>query len=220
LTARLLKNNSLSGVSAAVFLNPGPVRADAWFDPCALTRNHTQIMPAIDEISEALVSENIARAVRDVFLTMLNHDLTFDGAELPAAGEKTLEYPKTRKFSIPQVVGIVGFIGDVNGLVYLHFDERFAALCTGRILGLSEAELAKVDEDTVNDAIGELTNMVVGGFKVGLCEAGYPCRLTIPSVLRGRDVRIEATSAARRHAYRFNWANHQLTTDVLVKAGD
>jgi chemotaxis protein CheX len=188
-----------------------PLRADV---------QGTPIMPAIDEISEALVRDNIARAVRDVFKTMLNHDLTFDGADQPAAGAEPPALPRTRTFSVPQVVGNVGFIGDANGLVYLHLDETFAVLCTGRILGLNEEETRTIDEDAVNDAIGELTNMVVGGFKNGLCEAGYPCKLTIPSVLRGRDVHIESTSAAKRHAYRFNCDSHQLMADILVKVGD
>jgi hypothetical protein len=33
-------------------------------------------------------------------------------------------------------------------------------------------------------------------------------------------VHIESTSAARRHAYRFNCSSHQLMTDILVKVGD
>jgi chemotaxis protein CheX len=186
-----------------------------------MPRKRNPIMPAIEEISEALVRENISRAVRDVFKTMLDHDLSFDGIEVPAAlGTGGPVYPNPRSFSVPQVVGNVGFIGDANGLVYLHLEETFANLCTGRILGLSDVELLAVDVATVNDAIGELTNMVCGGFKNGLCEAGYPCKLTIPSVLRGRDVRIESTSSARRHAYSFNWMNHRLMTDVLVKIGD
>jgi len=187
---------------------------------CGVPRERNPIMPAIDEISEALVRENIARAVQDVFKTMLDHDLSFNGPELPEAGAGAPVFPKMRRFSLPQVVGSVGFIGEANGLVYLHLDETFANLCTGRILGLSDVELLAVDEASVNDAIGELTNMVVGGFKNGLCEEGYPCKLTIPSVLRGRDVHIESTSAVRRHAYNFNWLDHRLTADVLVKVGD
>jgi chemotaxis protein CheX len=177
-------------------------------------------MPAIEEISEPLVRENIARAVRDVFKTMLDHDLRFDGPDEPASAGGASSLPRTRRFSIPQVVGNVGFTGDANGLVYLHLDEVFAKMCTGRILGLTEAETLALEDEAVSDAVGELTNMVVGGFKSGLCEAGYPCKLTIPSVFRGRDVHIEATSSARRHAYCFNWAGHRLMTDVLIKIGD
>jgi chemotaxis protein CheX len=177
-------------------------------------------MPAIEEITEGLVRENIARALIDVFKTMLNKDIQPNGADDPAGGDAFSSSSHSRKFAIAQVVGSVGFIGDVNGLVYMHLDQPFANLCTGHILGLSDAETKAVDDESVNDAIGELTNMVVGGFKNRLCEAGYPCKLTIPSILRGHDFRVEPTSSARRHAYRFHCAGHQLLTDIVVKLSD
>jgi chemotaxis protein CheX len=50
------------------------------------------------------------------------------------------------------VVGSVGFIGEVNGLVYLHFDLAFARLCASQMLGLSEKELDAAGPEVVNDA--------------------------------------------------------------------
>jgi chemotaxis protein CheX len=176
-------------------------------------------MPATEEIAEELIRDNLARALSDVFKTMFNRDIlltTVDPAEAAAAAER----PHIRKFSIPQVVGTVGFVGDANGAVYLHLDQPFANLCTGHILGLEESELHTVDDDSVNDAIGELTNMVVGGFKNGFSESGYLCKLTIPSILRGHDFHIESPGAARRHAYRFTCANHHLMADIIIKFGE
>jgi CheY-specific phosphatase CheX len=34
----------------------------------------------------------------------------------------------------------------------------------------------------VNDALGELANMIVGGLKTNLVECGHPCVLTIRSI--------------------------------------
>ena len=120
----------------------------------------------------------------------------------------------------PQVVGTVGFVGDINGLIYLHLDLAFARICTSHLLGMTEKELEAAGDDVINDAIGELTNMTVGGFKNGLCDAGYPCKLTIPSILRGTNFSIEPVSSAVRHVYLFDCAEHRVVADILMKAED
>jgi chemotaxis protein CheX len=114
----------------------------------------------------------------------------------------------------------VGFIGEVNGLIYLYLEESFARLCTCHLLGMTEAELEEAGDEVINDAIGELTNMTVGGFKNGLCDAGYPCKLTIPSILRGSNFSIEPISSATRYTYTFDSGGHKVVTDILLKTGD
>jgi chemotaxis protein CheX len=60
--------------------------------------------------------------------------------------------------------------------------------------------------------------MVVGSFKNGLCDAGYPCKLTIPTVLRGTECALAPTHLARRFAYTFESSSDRLAVDVVVKA--
>jgi chemotaxis protein CheX len=117
----------------------------------------------------------------------------------------------------PQVVGTVGFVGDVNGLIYLHLDLAFARICTCHLLGMTEAELDEAGDDVINDAIGELTNMTVGSFKNGLCDCGYPCKLTIPSIVRGSNFIIEPISSASRHIYFFDCKEHRVVADILIQ---
>lgn len=178
-------------------------------------------MPAIQEISECVVRDHISRAVTDVFQTMLG-----DAVTLSKDIDQGVSYGTTRAdrdlvaAGNPQVVGTVGFIGDLNGLIYLHFDLPFARYCTGRILGMTEAELDEAGDEVINDAIGEITNMTVGGFKNGLSDHGYPCKLTIPSILRGSNFSIEPIRTAQRHIYRFDGAGHRLVVDILMKVGE
>ena len=82
---------------------------------------------------------------------------------------------------------------------------------------MSEQEVAGLGDDAVNDAIGELTNMIVGSFKNGLCDAGYSCKLTIPSILRGRNFCIEPIGSAERNVYSFDCGGHRLVADILMK---
>jgi chemotaxis protein CheX len=171
-------------------------------------------MPSTVEITESLIRDYINRAVTDVFKTMLGRVPTFSAPADFAKGQPPRSVGTDHR---PQVVGTVGFIGDINGLIYLHLDLGFARICTCHLLGMSEAELEDAGDEVINDAIGELTNMTVGGFKNGLCDAGYPCKLTIPSILRGTNFSIEPISSAVRHIYHFDCAEHRVIADILMK---
>ena len=179
-------------------------------------------MPAAAEITEPLIREYITRAVSDVFKTMLGRIPNFLGAtaQPPDDGMSSAPVAGPASGVQPYVVGTVGFIGDVNGLIYLYLEEPFARLCTCQLLGMTEAELAEAGDEVINDAIGELTNMTVGGFKNGLCDAGFPCKLTIPSILRGSNFSVEPISSAIRHTYNFESAGHKVAADILLKIGD
>ena len=170
-------------------------------------------MPAAVEISEALIREYINRAVTDVFKTMVGREPTFVSQGETIRGRHMREMDPNR----PQVVGTVGFVGECNGLIYLHLDLAFARSCTCQLLGMTEAELDIAGDEVINDAIGELTNMTVGSFKNGLCDAGHPCKLTIPSILRGTNFSIEPISSAVRHVYYFDCAEHRVVADILMK---
>ena len=177
-------------------------------------------MPATEEITEALVRENINRAITDVFKTMLGQT-----AVLEVINEQATEQPwppllRAGEEARPHVVGTVGFIGDANGLIYLYLDLEFARIITCGLLGMTPAELEEAGDEVINDAVGELTNMTVGSFKNGLCDAGYPCKLTIPSILRGSNFCIEPISSATRQIYHFKCCGHRVVADILMKIGD
>lgn len=177
-------------------------------------------MPATQEISENIIRENITRAIADVFNTMLGQNSNFTAGTALNEDPNGEPVPVSVAAGVPQVVGTVGFIGDVNGLIYLYLPADFAELCTRHLLGMSQEELTEAGDEVINDAIGELTNMSVGSFKNALCDAGYPCKLTIPSILRGSNFCIEPISSAHRYIYSFECGGHRIVTDILLKSGD
>src|SRR4051812_34728924 len=99
----------------------------------------------------------VASAVTSVFATMLNFPVVKEapGAEI-ANGEA-------------HVAGSVGFIGPVIGVVYVYSTASFATKVTRGLLGLKDTEPGT---DMVNDAVGEITNMVVGNIKSKLADRG------------------------------------------------
>jgi len=96
----------------------------------------------------------------------------------------------------------------------------FANHLSGHLLGMSLQELDEAGDEVVNDAVGEITNMTVGTFKNQLCDQGFSCKLTIPSILRGSNFSIEPITSASRRVYRFQIADHVLVADLLMKQGD
>ncbi|MGH7995926.1 MAG: chemotaxis protein CheX [Opitutaceae bacterium] len=167
-------------------------------------------MPATEEISESLIRDNIIRAVGDVFGTMLSRPVELQGSA--AIGETAGLPPAQPAEAAPLIVGTVGFLGEIDGLIYIYLDVDFAKTLTEAMLGADTC-----GEEAVNDAIGELTNMIVGVFKNGLCDAGFPCKLTIPSILRGRNFRVEPIGSARRYIYRFQSQGRRVVADILMK---
>ena len=177
-------------------------------------------MPAAQEISESLIRENITRAIADVFKTMLGKNSTLSTSSTQGAEASWPPIPVDGVSCVPQVVGTVGFIGDANGLIYLYLPIDFAKICTCQLLGMTEAEVDEAGDEVINDAIGELTNMSVGSFKNGLCDAGYPCMLTIPSILRGSNFCIEPISSAQRYIYNFSCGGYKIVADILMKTAN
>lgn len=170
-------------------------------------------MAALQEINDTVFRETITRAVEEVFKTMLAQNTV----TLEPFGDRNV---KSLEITGPQVVGTVGFIGDINGLIYLYLGIDFARHAAAQLLGMTLAELDEAGEEVINDAIGELTNMTVGTFKNQLCDRGYPCRLTIPSILRGSNFSIEPISSTTRRVFSFNIGGRRLVADLLMKPID
>ncbi|HEX2855052.1 MAG TPA: chemotaxis protein CheX [Opitutaceae bacterium] len=177
-------------------------------------------MPATQEITETVIRENMNRAVSHVFKTMLSRMPAVSTALEQNADALTPASNGTRHVFQLHVIGTVGFIGEANGLIYLYIPLPLARLCARNLLGMTERELDEAGEETVNDAIGELTNIMIGSFKSGLCDAGYACMLTMPSLLRGDNFCSESGGSIPRHVYAFECAGHRLVAEILLKIGD
>jgi len=176
-------------------------------------------MPALQEISDSLIRDQIARAVPEVFKTMLGYSVALiEPREGHAAPWPPL--PPVPSGALPHIVGTVGFLGDANGLIYIYFEESFAAECTASLLGMTAGELTAAGPETIYDAVGELTNMIVGVFKNGLCDSGFACKLTIPSILRGTHFCVTSTGSSRRFIYSFDVSGHRVVADILMKTDE
>jgi chemotaxis protein CheX len=163
---------------------------------------------ATTAIATESIDHAIAHAMTNVFDVMLHRSVRFVEKTTtplsPADGENTL------------VIGNVGFVGHITGTVYLCFPESFSKHAASQILGMSAAELEMEGPDVIKDVIGELTNMTVGGFKNILADLGFPCRLTLPVIMRGHHLSVSAIKSAHREIYHFDSDNHRISADIQM----
>lgn len=172
-----------------------------------------QTFPISDPELEALASN----AINSVFNTMLDKTAVIkDVIKLSDESYgKGLSLPIDS--GVPIIAGTVGFLGNLTGIIYIFLELPLALEATRKLLDLGPDDIDADDHELVNDAIGELTNMIVGTFKNDLSNKGYECRMTIPSILRGSNFSIEPAEVALRRIFKFDCAGHAFVIDVLMK---
>lgn len=166
-------------------------------------------MPSLSPaVPVSVIDDTVIRTMEHVFRTMIRHEITFVEKTEPHAALAGAD---------AEVLGSVGFLGGANGLIYLRFPESYALLATSRILDMTLAETEMSGPEVVKDAMGEITNMAVGGFKNTLCDLGYPCKLTLPTIVRGRKLVVAAVKEATRHVFHFRCEGQSIIADLQVK---
>lgn len=134
---------------------------------------------ASKELSGELLAKFIVDATQEVFSTMVMMD---------AQDDYPLREPVQRfKCSI---TGMVGFAGIYSGVISVHCPVDLALKITSSMLGV---ECDEENED-LNDAIGEIANMLGGGVKQVLSKGGQDVKLSIPTVISGEDYTVNSLS--------------------------
>lgn len=154
-------------------------------------------------ITEETLVKQFYSDVQEVFTTMVGVE---DLLHLPL-----LVDPKTH-FS-DCITAMVGFAGLFNGLVSLHVPQTLALSFTSSMIGM---EVTELNED-VNDALGEIANMVAGSFKHHLSSDGHEVRLSTPSVISGKEYVISSGSQANTLTLLFDSNNEWFMISVVVE---
>lgn len=150
------------------------------------------------------IRQFVTNALCSVFDTMLSLKLA------PAPdGSSQIQSPE-------RITGSVGFVGEkVTGAVYVHLPGALARLAAASMIGIGPEEVE--GDEVVNDAVGEMCNMVAGGLKSNLCDAGAPCAVSTPAIIRGSSFQIEALPEVRREVLSFDCQQQRLILEVHIK---
>ena len=142
-------------------------------------------------------------ATQEVFDTMLSMELSEQDVQAMAEGNR--------------IVGSVSLAGSASGTVNIHVSDAFACQITANMLGM---DLDEIDSDEeVHDVIGELSNMIGGDLKSRLCDAGFTCELSIPSITSGKDFNIESKGWAVKERVCFQFEEHLALIEAYIKNG-
>jgi len=142
----------------------------------------------------------LVQATEDVFKTMVFRALE------PVLPDGDGKRPRSN------VVGIVGFGGSISGLVAFYSTLDAAQEIAGSMLGLDPADV----NGEMPDAIGEVTNMIAGGFRMRMVERGETLAISIPSVTVGSDFYTRFASDVRRVMCPFKMGDRDVSVELIL----
>lgn len=100
---------------------------------------------------------------------------------LPEPGEAfEIDKEELTKLDLSAIIGITG---QMNGWIAVRFPKDVALKVVSAMVGMDKAD---VDEE-VQDAAGEIVNIVAGSAKSAFAMAGTDFKIAIPSVVVGDD---------------------------------
>ncbi len=122
-------------------------------------------MSSVHEIVPRLIDATV-----EIFTGMVMMDVS-------TTGEVIREMGPLRN----SITGMVGMAGIRKGLIAVHFPYEVAFAVTSSFLGV---EVDEMNED-VQDAVGEIANMLGGNVKTLLSDRGRDIELSLPSTISG-----------------------------------
>lgn len=114
-------------------------------------------------------------AIREVFERML-------GSQLDLPADETREQPG--------ITAMVGLAGQVCGVMSIRCDTKTACRMASQMLGAERGPKSA----ELQDAFGEICNMVAGNFKNKITGMNEKCMLSNPTVVTGSDYRLRSLS--------------------------
>jgi chemotaxis protein CheX len=130
-------------------------------------------MTVTDVITSDAIAEAIVASAGEVSSSMLGSELT----GIDRSGELT--------FPCDGVLSVIGLTGKWVGSGYLVCSSASACRLASSFL-MSDPACGVTDE--VLDAVGEITNMIVGTVKNSLEDSLGPLQLSIPTVIHGKNI--------------------------------
>ncbi len=111
------------------------------------------------------------------------------------------------------VSGVIGFTGETNGTLSVTFDE----LCILKIVSSMFGEEMTEINDEIADAVGELTNMISGQARKELEEIGKKYQAAIPTVVTGKNHKLESMTKGPKIAIPFKTDAGSFTVEVSLE---
>jgi len=155
-----------------------------------------------EELDQATLVTGLRNATAEVFSTMLGIEIT------------ALEAFRQNSKPVPAdgLVTLIGLAGKWAGTGSLCCAPEMARQVSGKLL---MSEFAAIDQEVL-DAMGELTNMIIGSFKNSIEGITGPLGLSIPVVIYGHNFTASSVHAADWIVVPFKCNEGQLEIKVCL----
>ncbi len=128
--------------------------------------------------------------------------------------EEVHEDRETPSLEEASLLGTITFKGNLEGCLGICCDRRCAQAIGSNMLGTDPDE--PMGEGDMNDAIGEIANMVMGALKSRIQEEVGNVEVSIPSVVQGRELRNSLGDRASKITVTVNLEEEHLVRFSLL----
>jgi chemotaxis protein CheX len=122
-------------------------------------------------------------------------------------------YLKKGEAAHGDVSGIIGFTGSVVGSLAVSFSEKCILKIASNMMG---EEFPAITND-IEDAVGELTNMISGDARKRLQNEQLKVAASIPSVVSGKDHIIKHVLGTSSVVIPFTTADGSFAVDICIR---
>jgi chemotaxis protein CheX len=154
---------------------------------------------------EMFTPENLLlmdETVQEVFGMMLGVEIEAEG-EIASTSKTAVRHEQT---------AIVGFAGAMSGICEISIGTAGSVAITAAMLGGVEVDAGS---ESVCDAVGELCNMLAGGWKNRIPVLGSACSLSVPTVIEGVSYQVHRPANARMNQRSYKFGENKLLLTLL-----
>ncbi len=148
------------------------------------------------------LQEQIVDATVEIFTSMVMMDVSVSPSQKTDYG--TLE---------DTITGVIGLAGTHKGVLAVHIPHPVAYAITSNFLGI---DIDEINED-VEDAIGEIANMLGGNIKSILSEKGRDIDLSLPSTVSGKEYGFQTIKGAEKIIITFDSDSGQFIVELQLE---
>ena len=124
-------------------------------------------------------------------------------------------YLKQDNMAVGDISGIIGLTGSARGSLALSFSERCILRVVSNMLG---EEITNLNPE-IQDAVGEITNMISGAARKNLEAKGFNITAAIPTVVFGKGHSIIHVMGGPSIIIPFETDNGPFVVDVCISEG-
>ena len=160
--------------------------------------------------------EMFVKATKQVFLDMLEAEIELSHSNLLMSCEPI---DKAQLGVVAEVRGIqMDFTGDFDGELFFYYDYAAATELTRVFFKLNDVDMEDEElAESVDDILGELTNMTVGLFKSAMLHTNLKCMIGLPKPFHDGSTGVRPDSSVRfRNVCAFTFFGGIILSDIIM----